>query len=328
MLGLGCGARSELDSTGIGDAGIDALDAAVDVADVTPPSFPVGSPCSATAPTLLATTATGGTIDQISEGDGYVYFHHTADQAAWGVTIVPKGGGGTYLVAQNIYEATSSISRFALDGTHVTWLDEGIVKQAQKNGAGPAVLSDPSPSYYDSINLGATGFLLSKGDTDLVALDAQGTTTTLSSLTAAAYKLAADGVTLYGAALQGGLFRFDGAGVAWLGTVTAFDFALDATDIYFTEQYSQNNASVWRVAKTGGPATIVITTNAPFGGGIALSGTHIYYAGTGCVVRVGKDGSGQTLIGTASDDETIGVAVDDTCVYWGTVQGFVYAAPL
>ena len=38
-------------------------------------------------------------------------------QAAWGVSIVTKGGGSAFLVAQNIYEHETSVSAFALAAT-------------------------------------------------------------------------------------------------------------------------------------------------------------------------------------------------------------------
>jgi hypothetical protein len=68
------------------------------------------------------------------------------------------------------------------------------------------------------------------------------------------------------------MFRLENGVVKKLGTVGAFDFAFDATDIYFTERYSSGNASVWRLAKTGGAATPIAVTGGAFANGLALDG--------------------------------------------------------
>ena len=329
LLVVACGAR-----TGLGGRGSEASsDASVDGPsgdDALPPPqpHPVGSPCAATAPTLLTTTK-GGTIDQVAVDDGFVYFHHSGDKAAWGVSIVPKGGGSAFLVAQNIYEHETSVSAFALDATHITWIDPPVLKQAPIGGGAPTTFSDPGgSSYYDSINLGNGVFLVTKNDTILDAITPQGASTTLSSdILLSTGKVLADGNVLYGASWSGGMFRFENGIVKKYGTVGAFDFAFDATDLYFTEQYSSGNASIWRLAKAGGAATPIAVTGGAFGNGIALDGTHVYFADKGNVIRIGKDGTSPLQIGLPSDDETIGIALDDACVYWGTVAGRVFAAP-
>jgi hypothetical protein len=330
VFGCACGARTPLDGAppDAGDAGIDV---GVDSpSPPPPPPPPPGSACTATQPTLLATTQ-GGTIDQIAVDAGYVYFHHAGDMAAWGVTAVPKGGGASFLVAQNIYEMESSVAVFAIDAAHITWLDGGLVKQASIGGGASVTFVDPGvpTHYYESLDATPTGFLASRDDTFLDAIDAQGGAMTVSAdILLATYKTLEDGSTIFGASWQGGMWRLDGGVVMALGTVTAYDFVLDDTDIFFTEQFSASNASVWRVPKTGGPATAIAVLGNAFGGGIALGGTMLYYADKGDVVRIAKDGTAPVTIGTPGDDSTAGVAVDDQCVYWGTIAGQVWAAPL
>jgi hypothetical protein len=272
-----------------------------------------------------------GTIDQVAVDSGYVYFHHAGDMAAWGVTAVPKGGGASFLVAQNIYEMESSVAVFTIDATHVTWIDGGLIKQAGTYGGPNVTLVDPGvpTHYYSSLSATPTGFLATRDDTFLDAIDAQGGVMIVSAdILLVTYKTLMDGSTIFGASWQGGMWRMDNGVLTKLNTVIAYDFVLDDTNIFFTEQYASSNASVWSIPKMGGTATPIAVLGNAFGGGIALGGSMLYYGDKGDVVRIAKDGTSPLTIGTPGADTTEGVAVDDKCVYWGTIAGQVWAAPL
>jgi hypothetical protein len=108
----------------------------------------------------------------------------------------------------------------------------------------------------------------------------------------------------------------------------------DATSLYFWSGNDANETDIVVVAKSGGaPTTLATSTDHDFSQ-LVLDGDHLYVGRrfTSGVMRMNKDGSGQTIIGTsAGKEQVIGLAVDDHCVYWtgaaGTDGDHVYAAP-
>jgi hypothetical protein len=355
-----CGARSALtvDAAPVTDASTaDALEAAsmsgasdgaADAAsspDAAPPPLSCG-PGIAVCPgdtcdrgrctAMVLATAPAGIVGMAID-DSYVYFTDNGDNS---LRRVPKCGGDAVLLAQTQNFPGEVV---ALGGS-VFWNNQslaGSIESIPRGGGATQTLAswtfnEPRGLVADASRL---YFSVEAGDSSLrgvsaVALDG-GAVVMLSKYLASA--LALDDTSLYGGSpADGGLNilripKSGGDATSIVSTADVNGIAVDATHLYWTTRLELPNGTLSRIAKSGGPPTILAMLHrSP--GPIALDDRCVYWGDNGYMPATGtigrvpiSGGPAETLAG--SQDDPMAIALDAESVYWVTFSGNVMRAP-
>jgi hypothetical protein len=331
ILAAGCGGRTPLDDATHALPDASPIDAAppIEASPPPPPPPPVTTECTATTPVVLASVDEDMAIGQLIAGaDGYVYFQDR--NAIWRVS---KAGGKPTVVAPDGWEMWPSLASFALEGDTVAWVrwtdyDAHVARVASSGGtvtvAGPAfdrnwtriALLSSHEHVWGYSQVMKSWLLAEISGDDLVSAPSP------SDIA----QIVQDGDDLFASSHDGVARQHDGVFQS-LSRTPASGIAVDATDVYFARAEISPHNAVLRMPKTGGTETVFADLDEAFT--VVLDATNVYATdrGTGSVLRLPKAGGKEVVWAEPRPLPDIGgLAIDDTCIYWASIDSKIYAS--
>ncbi len=283
--------------------------------------------CIATSTMTLATI--DGAVEEVTAHGGFVYFH-----TATGIWRVPKRGGAPILMALP-FTTLGWPKPFAVDDFGITsWkIASGgastSIYRVPIAGGSVTTLATLTGEMWGAVSAGSGAADFWNG-TALYGIDVLGTVNEISgTMPTYTSDLFVDDSGIYTASEQG-VTHLDNGTFESLAPGFALALAIDETDVYFETGDSSGNRTIAQVAKTGGSTTQLLAAADYLLQGIVVDASHLYVA-MGTVLRMNKDGSAQTVVGTGSaGTRALSVSLDDRCVYWAegaTTVTNIKAAP-
>ena len=231
------------------------------------------------------------------------YFVVEDPNAGEDVVQVPLAGGSAIVLATN---ANDFGGGFALDDSDLYWPDFG------NGGKGP--------------DGGAT-----TPDGEVMRVPLTGGTASAVVTGTSASAVAVDDANVYWSDLLAGTLSAvpKGGGAATVlasGQSGVQEIALDATQVYWLTNDSAGIAWLRTVPKSGGTPTKLAEYECT-GRSFALHGGFVYWTCGGNVMRTPVAGGATTTLALEQASFEGQLAVDDTAVYWATVDGTVVKLP-
>lgn len=284
------------------------------------------------APTMLA----AGPAKTIALDTTHVYW---TDSATNGILKIAKQGGESITL---VPERTDKEGALAVGPTHVCWArntrPDGAILQVPIEGGTPVVVASqqfsPSGVAVDAANVYWTTYgewFMSgtpKGTVMKASLET-GVVTMIADNRTGAGAIAVDATAAYwsesgGGDTTGGTDAVMKALLAGGSPVTlhvAFPYGsipyligIDGSSVYYRD------GGLRKVPLSGGNVTTLLSAF-PALAEARVDGAHVYWVGSGAIMRMSVDGGPQTAIVTG--DQPSALAVDQTHLYWSNAQGAV-----
>jgi hypothetical protein len=256
------------------------------------------------------------------------------DEVGGEVTRAPKRGGMTMTLYGSSGGGFDRGSSIAVDGGDVYWIadvEQGKLRQStlmhlEKNGGKPIVVASSTTARLQGLALDEHGVYWVMGGSVMRAPKAGGGAAPLGGSVAGANAVAVDDKDAYVSSSGTEAKQFvDGSVVVVpkkggaskvlvADSPRAANVQIDDKNVYW-----QSANTVMKVPKTGGPAAVLATLDAPVDD-LALDDAYVYLAAhktaaLGTIARVPKQGGAVEVLATAQS-QPAGIAVDATTVYW------------
>jgi hypothetical protein len=256
------------------------------------------------------------------------------DEVGGEVARAPKRGGLTMTLYGGNGAGFSPGSSIAIEGGDVYWIsdvEQGKAHQSalmhlEKNGGKPTVVASSNAARLESVALDAQSVYWVMGSSVMRAPKAGGPMAQVLGGQAGPDAVAVDDSDAYVSCAGTEAKQYsDGSVVAvpkkggtarvlLSGSPRAANVQVDAKNVYW-----QSPSGVMKVAKTGGPATLLAASDAPIDD-LALDDSYVYFAAhkgaaDGTIARVPKEG-GVVEVLASGQSGPAGIAVDTTTVYW------------
>jgi hypothetical protein len=339
-----CGARSLGDDTPTGDAGGSGNIGGTGGATTATGGTAGGGNVDG-GPAIVVVTIDGGVPTMLAAGPAktialdttHVYW---TDSATNGIFKIAKQGGESIAL---VPERTETEGPLAVGPTRVCWArsTDGAILQVPIEGGTPVVVASqqfaPSGVAVDAANVYWTTYgnwFMSgtpKGTVMKASLET-GVVTMIADNRTGAGAIAVDATAAYWSESGGGdtsggtdaVMKVLLAGGSPVTLHQAFPnvdgipylIGIDGSSVYYRD------GGLRKVPLSGGNVTTLLPAF-PWMVDVRVDGAHVYWVGTGAIMRVSVAGGPQMAIATG--DQPSALAVDETHLYWTNTQGAVMA---